>query len=346
MFRCPKCGSENVEWFINKMKETCVQCNECNYFNYKYTIGEPYDLFPDWYDDHIDEFAEFIEHKNIKMDGKALADDILSKLKVRVERLKSLDVTPCLAIISSGGDAGNVYVKQKLKACQRLGIKCIHHVMDDTMGHTSYIDAVTKYNNDPNVHGIIVQLPIRDYDNASPYVRSIINHISYEKDVDGLTESNVANIWAEDITYYEPCTPRGIVTLLKKYLGDISGKNAVIIGRSDLVGKPLAGLLLREDCTVTICHSKTKSIIEHIGRADIIITAIGNPDVIKAIPYGLEALVDVSINRDKDGYLVGDIPKEMYERCAYYTPVPGGVGPMTVAMLMENVVDAAENSIL
>lgn len=283
---------------------------------------------------------------SIKMDGKALANDILDRLKVKVDSLKNLDVSPCLAIISSGGDASNVYVKQKIKACERLGIKCIHHKIDELSGHTAFIDAVTKYNNDPNVHGIIVQLPIRDYDDMSPYVRSILNHISYEKDVDGLSSNNVADIWADDISYYEPCTPKGIVRLLKYYLGDISGKHVVILGRSTLVGKPLAGLLLRENCTVTICHSHTEMLVYHIASADILVTAMGNKDVIKNIPYGVEALVDVSINRDEFGHLIGDVPKTLYNRFKYYTPVPGGVGPMTVAMLMENVVDAAENTIL
>lgn len=283
---------------------------------------------------------------SIKMDGKALANDILDRLKVKVDSLKSLDVSPCLAIISSGGDASNVYVKQKIKACERLGIKRIHYKIDELSGHTAFIDAVTKYNNDPNVHGIIVQLPIRDYDDMSPYVRSILNHISYEKDVDGLSSDNVADIWADDISYYEPCTPKGIVRLLKHYLGDISGKHAVILGRSTLVGKPLAGLLLRENCTVTVCHSHTEMLMRHISSADILVTAMGNKDIIKELPYGIEALVDVSINRDEYGRLIGDVPKTLYNRFKYYTPVPGGVGPMTVAMLMENVVDAAENTIL
>ncbi len=283
---------------------------------------------------------------SIKMDGKALANNILDELKVRIDSLKNFDVKPCLAIISSGGDASNIYVKQKIKACRRLGIECIHHKIDELAGHIDFIDAITKYNNDPNVHGIIAQLPIRDYDDMSPYVRSILNHISYEKDVDGLSESNVADIWVDDISYYEPCTPRGIVTLLKHYLGDISGKHVVILGRSTLVGKPLAGLLLREDCTVTICHSKSEMLMKHVCNADILVTAMGNPNVIKEIPYGIEALVDVSINRDEFGHLVGDVPKMLYSRFKYYTPVPGGVGPMTVAMLMENVADAAENTFL
>lgn len=283
---------------------------------------------------------------SIKMDGRAFADNILSRLKDTIDWLKALNIEPCLAIISSGDDAGNVYVNQKIKKCDQLGIKCLHYAMGDDAAHTDYIDLVTKLNNDPSVHGIIVQLPIEGYSDTSLYVRSIMDHISYEKDVDGLCSSNVANIWAEDYTYHEPCTPKGIVRLLKYYLGDISGKHVVILGRSTLVGKPLAGLLLREDCTVTVCHSKSKMLMGNMYNADILVTAMGNPNVIKELPYGIEALVDVSINRDEFGHLIGDVPKTLYSRFKYYTPVPGGVGPMTVAMLMENVVDAAENTFL
>ncbi len=283
---------------------------------------------------------------SIKMDGRALADDISIKLKGRVDTLKHLGVEPCLAIISSAGDANKVYVNQKIKKCHQLGIKCMHFSMDENSSHTDYIDTVTKLNNDSNVHGIIVQLPINGYSSTSPYVRSILNHISYEKDVDGLSESNIANNWADDFTYHDSCTPKGIISLLKHYIGDISGKHVVILGRSTLVGKPLAGLLLREDCTVTVCHSKTEMLMRHICNADILVTAMGNPNVIKDLPYGIDVLVDASMNRDEFGRLVGDVPKELYSRFDYYTPVPGGVGPMTVVSLMENVVEAAENTIL
>lgn len=284
--------------------------------------------------------------KSIKMDGRALADKILVDQTVKVAKLKGLGVEPCLAIISSGDDAGNVYVKQKIKTCERIGIKCLHYAMGEESAHIDYIELISKLNDDPTVHGIIVQLPIKGYSDTSPYVRSILNHIAYEKDVDGLSESNVANIWADDITYYEPCTPKGIVRLLKKYLGNLDRKHVVILGRSTLVGKPLAGLLLRENCTVTVCHSHTEMLMRHICAADILVTAMGQPGVIKDLPYGIEALVDVSINRDEFGHLTGDVPKHLYNRFKYYTPVPGGVGPMTVAMLMENVVDAAENTLL
>lgn len=283
---------------------------------------------------------------SIKMDGKALADDILTRLKFKVDNLKNLGVEPSLAIITSGTDAGNVYVNQKVKTCERIGVKCQHYAMSEDSEHIDYIELISKLNEDPTVHGIIVQLPIKGYSDTSPYVRSILNHISYEKDVDGLSESNVANIWADDTVYYEPCTPKGIVRLLKHCLGEISGKHVVIVGRSTLVGKPLAGLLLRENCTVTMCHSKTEMLMRHICGADILVTAMGQPGVITGVPHGIEALVDVSINRDEFGHLVGDVPKYLYKRFKYYTPVPGGVGPMTVAMLMENVVNAAENTIL
>ena len=283
---------------------------------------------------------------SIKMDGKALADDILTDLKIRVDRLKLVGVTPCLAVISSEDDASKVYIRQKEKACERLGITFKHFPMSNNVMHLDYIDLIEELNNDESVHGIIIQQPIGDFREDSPYVRSILNSVDFRKDVDGLTLNNLGDIWASNLAYNEPCTPKGIVRLLKKYLGDLTGKHVVILGRSNLVGKPLAGLLLSEDCTVTICHSKTEKLMRHIYSADILVTAMGDPNIIKDLPYGIEALVDVSMNRDENGKLIGDIPRELYDEFKYYTPVPGGVGPMTVAMLMENVVESAECTIL
>ena len=284
---------------------------------------------------------------SIKMDGKALADDILGQLALRVERLRNYDITPCLAVIGSEDDASKVYIRQKKKACERLHIEFQFYPMSEEAYFSDYVELIGKLNSDPNVHGIIVQLPVKSNVYNDPSLGYyVINHIDHCKDVDGLTRHSVSNIWSNETTYFEPCTPRGIVTLLKEYLGDISGKHVVIVGRSNIVGKPLAGLLLREDCTVTICHSKTERLMYHISNADILVTAMGDPNVITELPYGIEALVDVSMNRDEFGHLVGDVPKYLYNHFNYYTPVPGGVGPMTVAMLMENVVDAAENTIL
>lgn len=283
---------------------------------------------------------------SIKMDGKALADDILARLGFKVDNLQKFGVIPCLAVIGSEDDVSKVYIRQKQKACERLGIKFQFYPMSKDSYHIDYVELIDKLNRDSSIHGIIVQLPIKNYEDDSAYVQSIINRIDYSKDVDGLTRTCVANLWADEMTYFEPCTPKGIVTLLKKYLGDISGKHVVIVGRSNIVGKPLAGLLLREDCTVTMCHSKTEKLMCHVTNADILVTAMGNPNVIKQLPHNLGALVDVSMNRDSEGHLVGDIPKYLYDHFAYYTPVPGGVGPMTVAMLMSNVVEAAENTIL
>lgn len=283
---------------------------------------------------------------SIKMDGKALADDILTDLKIRADCLKLVGVTPCLAVISSEDDASKVYIRQKEKACKRLGITFKHFPMSNNAMHLDYIDLIEELNNDESVHGIIIQQPMGDFREDSPYVRSILNSVDFRKDVDGLTLNNLGNIWASNLACNEPCTPKGIVRLLKKYLGDLTGKHVVILGRSNLVGKPLAGLLLSEDCTVTICHSKTEKPMRHIYSADILVTAMGDPNIIKDLPYGIEALVDVSMNRDENGKLIGDIPRELYDEFKYYTPVPGGVGPMTVAMLMENVVEAAECTIL
>lgn len=283
---------------------------------------------------------------SIKMDGRLVANDILEELKTRVSVLKDMGVTPKLAIVATSTYQGESYIRSKTKACGRLGIDwTIHYILPD-MAHSDVIDIINRLNADDSVHGIIVQLPIDGYSNQAPYVHSILNAIAYEKDVDGLGMFNVAELWGEDFAYFEPCTPRGVVKLLKHYHGDLTGKHAVILGRSVLVGKPLAAMLLNENCTVTVCHSYSEKLMYHATNADILVTAMGNPNILTNLPHGLGALVDVSINRDPLGHLVGDVPKHLYNRFAYYTPVPGGVGPMTVAMLMENVVDAAENSIL
>ncbi len=282
----------------------------------------------------------------IKMDGRMLADSILEQLTTKVNVLKSFGVTPKLAIIASSTYQGESYIRSKAKACSRIGVECAIYRITPEMAHYDIISMINDLNNDGSVHGIIVQLPIDGYFNQSAYVHSILDAIDHTKDVDGLGAYNVSELWGEDYAYFEPCTPRGIVTLLKHYHGDLTGKHAVILGRSILVGKPLTAMLLNEDCTVTVCHSYSKKLMHHATNADILVTAMGNPNLITNLPHGLGTLVDVSINKDEFGKLVGDIPKYLHDRFQYYTPVPGGVGPMTVAMLMENVVDAAENSIL
>lgn len=281
---------------------------------------------------------------SIKMDGKGLADRILTSLELDVKDLKQEGVTPCLAVLSSYDDASKVYIRSKQKACERIGVD-FRHILIASCSLGSYLALIDELNKDPNVHGIIVQLPIDIWPNESQYVRTILDSIDVKKDVDGLGSINTADIWTTGYARYQPCTPEGIIRLLDEYFDTICGKHTVILGRSNLVGKPLAGMLLEKGCTVTICHSETELLMRHVSSADILVTAMGNPKVIEQLPYGIETLVDVSINRDEFGHLVGDIPKTLYSRFKYYTPVPGGVGPMTVAMLMEHVVESARTSV-
>lgn len=280
---------------------------------------------------------------SIEMDGKGLADRILTSLELDVKNLKREGIAPCLAVLSSYSDASKVYIRSKQKACERIGIE-FRHIQIMPRALFRYLSVIDELNKDPNVHGIIVQLPIDNWPNESQYVRTILDSVNVKKDVDGLGSINTADIWTTGMPRYQPCTPEGIIRLLDEYFDIISGKHAVILGRSNLVGKPLAGMLLEKGCTVTICHSETELLMRHVSSADILVTAMGKPNVIEQLPYGIEALVDVSINRDEFGHLVGDIPKTLYSRFKYYTPVPGGVGPMTVAMLMEHVVESARTS--
>lgn len=282
------------------------------------------------------------------LDGKALAEDILKSLEGYVKTLKELyNVTPGLAIISFGETSGQVYVKNKKKTCERLGIYCEHHEFDFTEGTDIQDDVETlieELNNRDDIHGIIVQLPIPDEFDICPVC--LIDKIKPEKDVDGITTYNTGALWRNCYGgYHTPCTPLGIMTLLRHYDIPLEGKNVTIIGRSDLVGKPLAAMMLEENATVTLCHSKS-DISDYLQNADIIVSATGNP---YAFLYGYadrycdsyDAIIDVGINR-VSGKLVGDIKEQTKEEMSKaYTPVPGGVGPMTVAMLMQNVCNAA-----
>lgn len=279
------------------------------------------------------------------LDGKALAEDILEIVRRGVERMESVyNVTPGLAIISFGETSGQVYVKNKKKTCERLGIYCEHHEFDFTEGTDIQDDVeelIENLNKDDKIHGIIVQLPIPDEFDICPIC--LIDKIAPEKDVDGLTTQNTGGLWRNCYGgWHNPCTPLGIMTLLRHYDIPLEGKNVCIIGRSDLVGKPLAAMMLEENATVTICHSKTaqEDISWAITGADIVVCAVGNPEVMRDYYIGEGTIIDVGINR-VDGKIVGDISEDMKKYAEAYTPVPGGVGPMTVAMLMQNVCNAA-----
>lgn len=282
------------------------------------------------------------------MEGKRYAENFLYTFyKDDVEYLKANKIYPSLAIVTGGDDAGGVYVRSKQTACRKLGIEC--HIFKTTnMRFSDIMDLIENLNNDKFIHGIIVQLPLDPKKFTGMQQLQITRAIDPRKDVDGLTVERVGElhcgIGTDIASTIAPCTAKGIITLLDHYLyGSYEGKHTVILGRSMLVGRPLAEMLLQRDCTVTVCHSHTKNIMQHVSRADILVTAMGNPNIITDLPYGIEALVDVSMNRDEDGNLVGDIPKSLYNHFKLYTPVPGGVGPMTVAMLMENVIIAAYN---
>ena len=267
------------------------------------------------------------------LDGKAYAQQIRQDLKNTIIHNK---LTPSLCIINIGDDpASKVYVNNKVKACAEVGINCIVKHFDADVTELEVLSFIETMNEDNNINGLMVQLPIPKHLNE----RNIINSIKPEKDVDGLTDINVGKLLHKDPTALTPCTPLGIISLLKFYNIKLSGKHCVVVGRSNIVGKPLAQLLINEDATVTICHSKTEKLKDITQTADIIIVAIGQPEFLTS-DYIKEGaiVVDVGINR-VDGKLVGDVDfEDVKAKCSFITPVPGGVGPMTVAALLCNVI--------
>ena len=276
------------------------------------------------------------------LDGKACAEDIYKSLEERIAKLKEQGITPGLGIISFGEESGQVYVKNKIKACERLGIRCDHAVIpNDGMATWETENIIWEFNKCKDIDGYIVQLPIPDEFGID--ADELLELIKPEKDVDGLTVPNVGMLWSGSEPYHYPCTPKGIMTLLKHYDIPLEGKKVTIIGRSDLVGKPLAAMMLKENVTVMLCHSYS-DLHRSIGYdTDILISAVGNPNLeLENYVCDWTTIIDVGINR-VDGKIVGDISElAKYEFAKAYTPVPGGVGPMTVAMLMDNVVKAAE----
>ena len=273
------------------------------------------------------------------LDGKALSDKIKEEL---AKKVKGYLVKPCLAVIQIGNDeASNIYIKAKEKACDRIGINFIRVKFESDVNEQEVINKIVELNNDNYVNGILLQLPIPPKFNQY----KLLNLINKNKDVDGLTDIN-AGLLFKGNNNLVPCTPLGIINLLKEYNIEISGKHAVVIGRSNLVGKPLAMLLLQNGATVTICHSKTVNLKEFTKQADILISAVGKKDLITKdmVKEGV-VVVDVGMNR-VDGKLYGDVDFENIKDIAsYITPVPGGVGPMTVAMLLSNVVKNYEKNL-
>lgn len=275
------------------------------------------------------------------MDGKALADKILVECAKRIgEAMPEIGRAPVLKIVTVGDDdASRVYVKNKRKACERVGIVCDHITMNaDTSAANMY---ATINGDNENVDGVILQLPVPS--RLEFVADCMFDNMLMRKDVDGLGMQN------EGWWYYgcgqSPCTALGIMRLLKEYDIDPRGKNVCIIGRSKLVGRPLAAMMTKADATVTLCHSYTRNLETFTRMADIVVVAVGKPGFFTSDMLRPGAtLVDVGINRDADGKLCGDCTADAYAKAGMYTPVPGGVGPMTVAMLIENTVKSYERS--
>ena len=274
------------------------------------------------------------------LDGKIVAADIKQRLKEEInEQMNAIGRRPKLVIVSVGDDpASKVYVRNKIRAAEECGIEVEHLVYDSDKNPQRVIDYIDMLNYADRVDGIMVQLPLpKGWDE-----RAIIDAISPAKDVDGLTTTNIGRLRSGQ-DCLKPCTAAGIIDLCKYYNIDLDGKDVTIIGRSNIVGKPLADLMMAEGATVTQCHSKTEDLTYHCMSADIVVSAIGKPKFINFhhIWDGTPVVIDVGINRDENGMLCGDVDFEaVKDHCDYITPVPGGVGPMTVAELMKNVVIA------
>lgn len=274
------------------------------------------------------------------LDGKALAGQVREQLQEEVAALqKESGVVPGLAVILVGDDpASQVYVRNKLRECERVGIKArLHHLPADSSQQT-VADAIRACNEDPAIHGILLQWPVPE---GLDY-RALIELIAPEKDVDGFHPVSGGYLLAGEPRFV-PCTPLGIMHMLDAYGIDVAGRHAVVVGRSLIVGRPMALLLLARDATVTVCHSRTKDLSHHTRQADILVVAVGRPRMIGASDVKPGAtVIDVGINRMPDGTLVGDVDTAAVAAIAgAVTPVPGGVGPMTVAMLLKNTVEAA-----
>lgn len=274
------------------------------------------------------------------IDGKRIAQDIKDEVARGVRELKEKrGITPGLAVAIIGEDpASQVYVRGKEKACQEVGIYSEKHALPESVSQGELLSLIAQLNRDNKIHGILVQLPLPGHIDED----RIIDAIDPKKDVDGFHPINVGNLFIGKPTFL-PCTPHGIIELLKRSGVEIEGKNAVVVGRSNIVGKPVSILLLQENATVTMCHSRTADLGAETRRADILVAAVGRPEVIKAdMVKGGVAVIDVGVNR-VEGRLVGDVAfEEVSRKASAITPVPGGVGPMTIAMLMKNTLRAAQ----
>ena len=274
------------------------------------------------------------------IDGKGLAKKIRENLKKDVDGLRKEGIIPKFAVILVGEDpASKIYVRNKNKACVEIGIEYEEHVLKQDTTMEELLRLIDKLNKDKSINGILLQSPLPQHLD----INEALKQIDYKKDVDGFNPVNVGKLSLGQDCFVS-CTPYGIIKMLEEYKIPIEGKNAVIIGRSNIVGKPLIQCLLSKNATVTVCHSKTQNIEEITKNSDIIIAAMGKPKFLKGnmVKQGA-TVIDVGINRMENGKIVGDVDfEEVSKKTSYITPVPGGVGPMTIAMLMNNIVKATK----
>ena len=280
----------------------------------------------------------------IKIDGKAFSQTVLEKIREEHSQLKEKYGKPAgLAVVIVGNNpASQVYVKNKIRACENVGFYSENIELDENISEKELLQEINKLNKNDRINGILVQLPLPAHINEL----KIIDSISPEKDVDGFHVSNIGKMVIGDETGFLSCTPYGIMQLLEEYKIEIAGKDAVIIGRSNIVGKPMALMLIQKGATVQVCNSKTKDLRKKLSKADIIIVAAGVPKLLKKEDVKEGAVViDVGINR-VDGKICGDVDyEEVAEKTSYITPVPGGVGPMTIASLIKNTFKSYKNSL-
>ncbi|WP_207729339.1 bifunctional methylenetetrahydrofolate dehydrogenase/methenyltetrahydrofolate cyclohydrolase FolD [Clostridium sp. 'deep sea'] len=275
------------------------------------------------------------------IDGKGIAKTIENELKQQVVELKEQGIMPGLAVVLVGEDpASKTYVRSKERACKRIGIYSKKVKYDTDITQEELLKTIYELNNDDSIHGILVQLPLPAHIDSE----AVINAIDYKKDVDGFHPINIGKMFLNEDSYWS-CTPHGVIELLDRSNIEIAGKDAVIVGASNIVGKPMATMLLNREATATVCHIKTKDLAFHTKQADILVVAVGKPNLITAdmVKDGV-AVIDVGINRLDDGRLVGDVDFEaVSKKASAITPVPGGVGPMTIIMLMKNTIKSAIN---
>jgi methylenetetrahydrofolate dehydrogenase (NADP+)/methenyltetrahydrofolate cyclohydrolase len=275
------------------------------------------------------------------LDGKKLSAKIRENVKVEVQKLQKKDITPGLAVVLVGEDpASAAYVKMKSKACKDAGIYGIVHEMPESISQDKMLEIIEMMNKNPNIDGILVQLPLPKQIDTTV----VLEAIDPSKDVDGFHPYNVGRVVA-GLDGFVPATPYGVMKLLEEYDIDPKGKNVCVVGASNIVGKPMATLMLNANATVEICHIYTKNLKEHTLKADIICVGVGVVNLIKEDMVKDDAIIiDIGINRLENGKLTGDVDFEaVSSKCSYITPVPGGVGPMTIAMLLENTIKSAKN---